>query len=270
LNFYKDSELLQTFVIYNKKNLNISLNILNDIRSTIETDNGISVGITNILFKKNTNSLLKQAIETNFTLQTSETNYVSQMKYIGLLPNSDKNSEGLSGIANFPGMFDYIGPAQNFINGMNTFIYQEDNQIIPKNYYYSLSKFINEPILLRRVAKLMSANLNTSPIFDYYDLTTAKTGIHLPGETGLQTYRSIFARDRVSGRYFVNYFFTPIFSGILQKIGEYALNAGPGATTARFFGNLQLRQSVIDAWRTRLGNEQNLGSGDILSGSYLD
>jgi hypothetical protein len=63
LNFYKDSELLQTFVIYNKKKLNISLNISKNIRYTDETTDGLIVGINNIVLYRNTNSDLKQKIE---------------------------------------------------------------------------------------------------------------------------------------------------------------------------------------------------------------
>jgi hypothetical protein len=56
LNFYKDSKLLQTFVIYNKKKLKINLTISDKIRQTNETTNGLSVGITNISFYKKSKS----------------------------------------------------------------------------------------------------------------------------------------------------------------------------------------------------------------------
>jgi hypothetical protein len=270
LNFYKDSELLQTFVIYNKKKLNINLNISKDIRYTDETTDGLSVGINNIVFYQNTNSDLKQKIDDDFTFKSSETTYVSQMKYIGLLSDSDKNSAGVSGIINYPGMTAYISntPPQ----GMITFKYKTDTQVIPKNYYYALSKFITEPSLLRRVATLMSQNLSTSPTFNYYDVSTANTGItDLPRPTGLQTYQAMISRDPDSGSFSNLYFFFIIMTAITTKLGNFVLDSFDELTDNRYLSALPLLQMAIEAWRTRsnfyhLFNYNN----NVFSASYLD
>lgn len=275
LNFYKADVLLQTFVIYNKKKLNITLHISKDIRLTTETDLGLSVGINNIDYKPLINSDLKQAIYDNFQFQSSETNYASQMKYIGLIPDANKNDAGVSGIINNPDILpliiNYGDPSTYLLN----FNYQRDRQIISKNFYYALTHFINEPTLLRRIAKLMSQFISSSTIvFDYYDVknyTLSPSGtLVLPQPTGLQTYQSLYGRDTTSGLYFFNYYFVPIYQSILTRFGNLLGYVPEGIIpgTRNYPIKSRFKQTAIETFRTRFTKEDSVFYTSF--GSYED
>ena len=264
LNFYKDSELLQTFVIYNKKKLNISLNISNKVRQTTETIDGLNVGITNIHFFKNTNSNLRQTIENAFSFNDSEIGYVSQMKYIGLIPDTDKDNDDLANLLNNQTFLDailYAPPSTYLLNN----IYKLDRQVIIKNYFYTLSKFVTETALLRRIAKLMYIPIQNSEetVFNYYDVKNYSANgntLVLPKSTGLQTYQSLYGRDTETGYYFLNYIFVPIYQSILTNFGnsvEYIPPPG-GPATRNYPLISRFRQMGIETFRTRFAQEDNV------------
>jgi len=265
LNFYKADVLLQTFVIYNKKKLNITLNVSKDIRLTTETNLGLSVGINNIVYKPLINSELKQTIYDSFQFTSSETKYASQMKYIGLIPDANKNDAGVSGIINNPDILPLIiGYGDPSIYLLN-FKYQRDRQIISKNFYYALTHFINEPTLLRRIAKLMSQFISSSTIvFDYYDVKNyphpPDGTLVLPQPTGLQTYQSLYGRDTISGQYFFSYYFVPIYQSINTQFGNllgYVPGDGiPG--TRNYPIKSRFKQTAIETYRTRFTQEDKI------------
>jgi hypothetical protein len=107
----------------------------------------------------------------------------------------------------------------------------------------------------------MSENLSSSPTFeptfDYYDVTTARTGIpNLPTSTGLQTYQVLYGRDATTtGKYFLNYLFVPIYQAILTEFGNIigvASRNYPNSVNINSF-----RQMKIETFRTRFAQEDN-------------
>jgi len=261
LNFYKDSELLQTFTIFNKKKLNISLNISPNIRTTSETIDGLNVGIRNTILKKNSNSQLKEAIETNFEFKTSENNYVSKMKYIGLIPDTNKNDSELASILpNISASYPDAPPSVKLLN----FSYKIDQQIIRKNYYYTLSKFVTDSQLLRRVGKLMSQNISTSPTFNYYDIYDIGQN-SIPSlstsMSGLQIYQKLFGKDFNTGFYFINYLVGIVYKNIneafVTRLRAY-LGSGVGQQNGYMLYNSRFRQMGIETFRNRFVQEDNV------------
>ena len=241
------------------------MNVSKDIRLTTETNLGLSVGINNIVYKPLINSDLKQTIYDSFQFTSSETKYASQMKYIGLIPDANKNDAGVSGIINNPDILPLIiGYGDPSIYLLN-FKYQRDRQIISKNFYYALTHFINEPTLLRRIAKLMSQFISSSTIvFDYYDVKNyphpPDGTLVLPQPTGLQTYQSLYGRDTISGQYFFSYYFVPIYQSINTQFGNllgYVPGDGiPG--TRNYPIKSRFKQTAIETYRTRFTQEDKI------------
>ena len=99
------------------------------------------------------------------------------------------------------------------------------------------------------MSQFISSQTTTFNYYDVKDYSINSGTLILPRPTGLQTYQALYGRDVVSGQYFFNYYFVPIYQSILTRFGDIIGGAGRNypnsANISRF------RQMKIETFRTR-------------------
>ena len=263
LKFSKDNIQIQQYTIYNNNKLSFDISLNPELRKTTEIIDQSVASISNFVFHYNIKSGLYNTIENAFEKKQSELDYIDQMKYIALIPDTDLTDLRVQDIFNIPSLYPLlynIGTTGNCL----AHAYQLDTQIIPKNYYYALSKFITEPTLLSLVGTLMTNNSSNSPTFNYFDVHdySNQSGIQiLPSSTGLGTYQNLFIRDPSSGYWRITSLLITVYQGLITDFGNvlsYDRNY-PNAV-------VPMRQMSIDTFRERFANEdliQGTPSGTI-------
>ena len=261
LKFFKDNIQIQHYTIYNNNSLSFNISLNPQLRKTPEIIDESIARIYDFNFNYNIKSTLYNTIRNAFIKRESETQYVDQMKYIALIPNTDLTDTRLQAIFNdtiIDQLLSIIGTTASCLSHT----YQIDTQIIPKNYYYALSKFITEPTLLSLVGTLMTNNSIYPPTFNYFDVRTYSNSsgtMILPQFTGLNTYKTLFIRDKQSGLWSITALLITVYQAFITDFGNIIGGAGRNYPLSIS----PFRQMSVDTFRERFANE------DLIEGEPL-
>lgn len=249
LRFYKDSIILHEFDIFDSSDLSVDININSKLRKTPEVVDKSTATINSINFRYNTNNQIKTLINSSIVKTQSEVQYIDQMKYVGLIPDTDLNNQEVQ---------DSLNTILNYINNQGeltsclSYKYTLDYQNIDKNYFYSLSNFIKEPKLLALVGTLMMNNLSDPIVFNYFDVKNYSNNhgsIDLPKSNGFQTYDALYTRDTSTGYFRLTYLLFYSYKAIVKELSSFSPNYQNYMNY--IVSNSFFRQTSIDVLRQR-------------------